>query len=296
MNKEKNWSVGRKLLGLAMGLTLAFTLTGCQGQGSAGDAVAPAVDNTPKTAEEVYKQYKDQKQENYKLSGTMDVKMSGGDAQGNTVEMPLTESMDMDWAGDFSHANITMEMTYQGQTISQDTEMYTDASGDQAVIYVKDPSTGSWVKTTSAKSDSSWQGDIELSDDALKNADFQTTDDGYKVTVAFADIMSSEEGESTFSQMLKNTSGVVDEKELKKMVADTKMTLNFDKDCKLVSMKVDDMSLTLQGGAAKADYKMDFTFSDYGKVDEASAKVPDDVAASAIDAGSADATTLTTQQ
>lgn len=279
--------MGRKIATAAMGLTLAVTLAACGGTApkasTAGSAAVPVEDSAPKTAEDVYEQYKDVTKDNYNLAGTMEMVISGTDSEGNTEELPTTIDIDMDTAGDYSHGTMTMGMDYGGTKMSIDMEMYMDASGDQTVSYIKTSAGDQWMKSTSDTSSASEQ--LELSDEALKNADFKTTDDGYEITVALADNMDAEDGNSVVDQMLNETSGAVDPDQLQQMIKNAKMTLGFDKDCNLVSQKIDDMSLDFDsdGTSASMSYTFDLAYSNYGEVDGESVKVPDDVASSAVD-------------
>lgn len=266
----------------------ALVLTGLVGCGQAQQAASNAAPE-PKTSQELLERWEaDPNSKNYHVDLNADITAT---FLGQSLAMPMKCGFDV--AGDASHGNMEMDLSAMGSE-KLTTELYVEKEGDAYIQYSSMENDGktTWAKT---KQDSGAITDQFTSTKLLAEAEFSKTEDGgYQLTIPASKLIEALGSSDQLSGMM----GTLDEKSIKEALDKSKATYTFDKDCKLQKIAFTmDYSLDSATGDDKSDsneqpnvsgsMKMSFelNFSNFGGIDPASVKVPDDVKKSAVDAG-----------
>lgn len=304
----------KRVAGAALAGVLAVgALAGC------GEAAAPA----PTNADELYEKYAEvaATTENCHMDGAVDMvfSMSGFD-----VNMAIKSSMDA--AGNYLHGTTTIKADQEGIDPIE-SEFYMVKSDNEVVTYTKGGGSamsllglgadGTEAGETWTKGNTSMDalGDLSkpMSKEVFADAEFEATDAGYVVRPKGDKI--ADEIVNVFAQMNGTDLESADKEAIQsvkdtitKVLEGTTYELVFDKEYRLseASIKGLDISSDTLASAsgseedAAAAFPFEFklsldgtvTYSNYGGVDEASVKVPDDVASSAVDTSDLDVSSL----
>ena len=286
---------GKRAACFAVAGTLALGgLAGCGAQQQGSSAASSSTAPEPTTAMEVYERYEaNPNQKNVHSNMTYNMALA---IMGQTLEVTGTSESDM--VGDAMHS------TTKAQAMGQDTttETYVEKTSDgKYVTYSSSTEEGktTWTKLTTET------GGLEnqlIEKDMFKDAKFEKSDNGYKITVAgkeFSTALSSL-GINNYAQMMG------DEQALLYAFDNSDAVFTFDKDCMLTNLTfalnvdlgaaagassssaTNSSSTTTEEGAAvgatmKLDLKVDYT--DYGNVDASKVAIPEDVKKNAVDGG-----------
>lgn len=286
--------------------------------GAAQETAAEAQAARPETALELFELYQEKYENNYHFTGHMDMtvgmklntaaaseegeEVTEGAGQDSTMSLtiPIQIGYDMDVLDKLSHGTMTMEMSMFGEAMNVEAEMYGDVSGDEPLVYTKtvsseeDAESAEWTKSAS---DSSLMipTDDEASRKIMEKAQMTYEEGtGYLVTIDTSTFMDNGSAGDLFSEM--SESSGLDPEALAAALADSVVTYTFDEDYKLTSIRMDSFSFTMTDDGTQfgtpadislsMEYQMDLT--DYGTVTEEMVKVPEDIAASAVESETED--------
>lgn len=266
---------GKKLATMLVAGSLALAgIVGC----------APSTPATPQVAStaDLIEQYNSKAAvDNYHMDLTMDIALTDGSQ--NATNMDVTCAFDVDKMN--THG--TMSIEAMGQNI--DTEVYAESGQTSYMQYIGMDYNGQkmWLKQEN-------QGNFltgSMTDiSGLSNATFAATDTGYTLTADGSQMLDAVSS-LTGSDLLAG----VDPEMVKQVLAGSKITYAFDKECTLTGVSMT-MAVDIEGNHMELTF--DGKMSNHGKVDPATVAVPDDVKSGAIDAtaltGGAAATPSTT--
>lgn len=242
-----------------------------------------------KTMEDVVDAYKAHEDAgNYALAGTMnmDIKMS---SEGLDLEMPMTVDVDMTVTGDKSHGTAGLSASMMGIDMSEAYEFYTDG---ELTFMCEDGEWGLGSEDNDAM-DAANMSQALASEELFKKAELtENRETGGWTAVITGDALA---GSGLMDNML-DLSTVEDDAELKEsMAADLakgKIIYEFDKDCYLTSIRMEDMNfsetVTEDGveSTVELSLRLNFTLSGYGSQEEI--VVPEEIMALAADTVSED--------
>ena len=241
---------------------------------------------TPRTASDVIEKYNKANYSNWAVDGQINLNIDVK-TQGLTFNIPVSVNYDMDVADSNIHGNLNLEMEALGESKKISTEFYAD--GD--TYYVNADNSG-WVKERAEDvtqiSEITKKVSSKMNADIFKDADMthNSSAETYVITQPVKALLDSGNFREFLGSDYSDSSGIdIDDVIDKFGQADVVWT--FDKDCTLISMQIKDMSYsaTVDADGSELDFKINFDvnmgYSDYGKIDINSVKVPDDIKNSA---------------
>lgn len=266
----------------------AGTLTGC---------------GEPQNAQEMIEAYNKAVEEtdNYNLSADMDVTMELG-SMGMSFEVPIGMDFDFDIVGTDMHGTMDMNIDMSSLAMmyglsadeamlaqeSMTAEMYVQTDGDEATTYSSIDGTN-WTTTTETL-DEDESSSTMLNEEVADIAEFETTDDEYKITVSIADMLEAEGFEDYLAELLGSMSGT-EAAVLETLEMDGELVLYFEKGTNLLTtMSLDDVSASASDPASGVSvsyiFSGDVDVDKYGEIDKKDVEVPDDVLEAAGDSTS----------
>lgn len=278
---------------LPASLAACLLLSGCS---------TPVIGTGVKDAADIVEKYAGLMGEscNYHVDMDMDFGISA-DAQGISVELPVTMGLSMDVLDGNLHGDVDLLMTFMGQAVKDSVEVYMESGKRKVTVYTYDPEDGYW----SVSEDDGGAG-IALGFTDLDAADFRDAsmehdkkDGTYTITQSFGDFAGSGSAydmlEGVYGGMAEmvgmDADDFVDEWE------DAEVVYVFDRDFYLESVTLEDCKysgMVEQDGVSldvDVSLGLSFEFSDYGRIKGSDVEVPDDVMENAVPSvtlGSAD--------
>ena len=270
-----------KMTVLAVCLVLSLVImSGCSlfGPSSAKDVIAKCQSNVDKI-------------ENCHLDGelTMNLTMTIDDkdvaaALGmNKIDMPVDMEFKADAGKESAHGTADVDMSMMGEKVSESVETYYDMK--DGYIYTKSSDSDTWTKSSSDQSitDLTDMADMDFEKADWDKFSFEKTDKGYKVSVAIKD-MGDAFGTDFMTAYLEDAD--FDDFELGD---EGTVTYEFDKECRLISTKIEDLTMTATSslgeglGNMVCDVVVDGTVdvSKFNELDEDDYTVPKKVIKSA---------------
>lgn len=246
----------------------------------------------PNSAKDVMEKYYSgaDKIESYHLEGTMDMdvsmKIDSKDVTEmlgtDTIDMPVNMDLSMDVGKPSAHGDIAMDMSILGEKESTSVEMYYDI--EKGYTYTKEDGSDTWYKQKTDKAFTDMAA-IEIFDEDTDwdKFEFEKLKEGYKVSVNVKDLDSD-----FFSDIMTTYLEDVDFDEFE-FGDEGKLVYEFDKSCRPVKSKIEDLLLTSSmnmdaAGDMSCDVVMnaDFDMSKYNEVDEDDYEIPSKVKKDAI--------------
>lgn len=272
-------------------------------------------DKSPKTAAELITKSKEVMTDiGSNMQVDMEVKMNFElemEEEGAKVDMelPLTMEAKMQLCGDYSHSKMEMSgeakatVEYEGEKETQTEEMdsesesYTVTKDGKVITYTTSSDDEDvWYVTEEDKEDDVDINEV-LDEEAFKDVELVKNDDGYELTVKFADILKNEK----MREWLEDNADMddfedIDFDDLVDAFGDAAATYKFDKEYRLIEMYTSDIDVDfgkLVGSALdeiglpandiKLSMSMSAKLSKFGEIKESDVKVPDDVKDEAIE-------------
>lgn len=248
----------KRVFSVFLAAVMALSLASCGGKSA-------------KTMEDVVDAYKAHEDAgNYALAGTMnmDIKMS---SEGLDLEMPMTVDVDMTVTGDKSHGTAGLSASMMGIDMSEAYEFYTDGE----LTFTCEDGEWSLGSEDNDAMDAANMSQALASEELFKKAELtENRETGGWTAVVTGDALA---GSGLMDNML-DLSTVEDDAELKEsMAADLakgKIIYEFDKDCYLTSIRMEDMNfsetVTEDGveSTVELSLRLNFTLSGYGSQEE----------------------------
>lgn len=236
------------------------------------------------SAEELLEKNKERKMKSFHLDGDMKLKMELGDSEDSQVSLsiPVGIGADGDVYEENAHLNITTKASLFGVNSDVKQEMYLD--GEKGKVYQKSADKEGWtVQSSSDKdSDTKLQDITSISKSLVKDAEFEETDDGYKITIDAKKLKDI--------SMFNSLTDMEESKDSDTEVDISKGTIEytFNEDCDLTNVAFDDIEMKAksdmmgQSVNAKVGINGDFKISKHNKVSEDDVVVPDDIVKNAV--------------
>lgn len=259
----------KKLVLPVLSLILILGMITACGEGESKDAKTLASDN--KTAQEEVK--------NYHVEGTMDMEMKmtmNASGQSQDLEMPAKMETSMDTDQKTAHGQTKTDVTFMGQSQSEETEIYADL--ENGTTYTRTGSSGAWTKGSQEIDVAPMMDSLSsMQESLLEKAEVTHGNGSYSLTLT-GDAL----GEALKDMDLSGVTQGMDLGDLQ--VGSGSVVYTINEESSLVeSVKMEGISITTKGTASGVDYdaaitmNADYTYSKYNELKPEDYAIPAEV-------------------
>lgn len=276
----------KKFLALGLAAAMCFSLAGCAieipGMGGA------------KTASDVIEKYVEKmeaEEANYHVDLDMEFEIAAkGD--GMSIELPIGMEMSMDVLGDNMHGDMNMSMSFMGQEMESNAEVYVEAGRKTISTYSYDDENGYWTVTEEDQGADLATGLSDLNTKAFEDAEMEhdSKKGTYTITQSFGDFAKYSNVYDSMEEMYGDMASMMsmDPEDFLDEWEDAEVIYVFDKDFYLTSVEITgcEFSDTMEEDGVELDVtvslSMSFEYSDYGEIEEDDVEVPKKVKEEAV--------------